>query len=290
MTDINALDTLILEAATNKTNPGGNTYRSLSLADSIKLAQNAKTSRRMVELTALKKDVVPERYERSMGTLGLSGQIKLLEARVGVIGAGGLGGFILELLARMGVGTLVIVDGDCFADSNLNRQLLGLEGNIGSSKVEAAAERIARVNGATEVIACHCRGDLSNLPDIFKGCDLVIDCLDNLSSRFDLEKACAQLNTMMIHGAIAGFLGQIAVIRPQKPMMAAIYGEMPAEGSGRGVEVKLGNPSFTPAMLASWQAGEAVKILAGLEGVLPEGVLLIIDMQSGESYRVELSA
>ena len=270
-------------------NPGGEKYNYLSVEAVGTLSDHIGEERRSVELAALKAGIIPERYQRSIGTVGINGQIKLLEARVGVAGCGGLGGITLEMLARMGVGTLVAVDDDTFADSNLNRQLLALEENLGRPKVEAAASRIKMVNSAVNLVTYHCRGDRTNLPEIFAGCNLVIDCLDNLHSRFDLEKACIKLNVPLVHGAIAGFLGQVAVIRPDKPLLASIYGSESDRSSDRGVERELGNPATTPSMIASWQVIEAVKYLARLDGVLPSGKMLIIDMYSGESYQLELS-
>lgn len=280
---------ITLDAAVEGTDPAGDSYLYLTLQSTGLIASENNVSKRIVEIAALEADIIPDRYQRSIGTVGTEGQIKLLEAKVGVIGAGGLGGFVLELLSRMGVGRLVVVDGDSFTDSNLNRQLLGLETNLGKSKVRAAAERIIEVNSSVEVETHHCLGTSSNLPEIFKGCDLVLDCLDNLPSRFDLEKVCGELGITMIHGAIAGFLGQIAVIRPDQPLLSAIYGNIAESGAKRGVETQLGNPAATPAMLASWQVNEAVKYLAGLEGVLASDKLLIIDMQAGESYQVAVS-
>ncbi len=278
----------IKDAADEKKDPAGNEYRSLSLAQSKKLSVQFSVAMREVEMAALQAQIIPERYHRSHGTLGLEGQIQLLQSKVAVIGAGGLGGFVIELLARMGLGYLIVVDDDSFADSNLNRQLFSLNDNLGKPKVEEAARRVAQVNEAVEVKTFHCRAGLQNLPSMIKDCDLVIDCLDNLPSRFDLEKICSEMQITMIHGAIAGFLGQIAVVRPGRSMLTAIYGNISESSSDKGIETKLGNPAFTPAMLASWQAGEAVKLLAGLDGVLEENKLLIIDMLSGESYQVEL--
>lgn len=289
MSEIKQLTNSIKEAAVNGKDPAGNDYRYLTLAQTSLLAVEHRLTHREVELAALKQGIIPDRYQRSIGTLGLSGQTKLLESTVGVVGAGGLGGFVLELLTRMGVGKLLVVDGDSFTDSNLNRQLFSSEKTLGCSKADIAAKRIAAVNSATEVEAHHLIGDVDNLPALLEGCDLVIDCLDNLPSRFALEKVCCQLGIILIHGAIAGFLGQVAVIRPETPLLEAIYGPVTESGITRGVEVQLGNPAATPAMLASWQASEAVKILAGLEGVLAANKLLIIDMQSAESYQVEVT-
>lgn len=288
--DNKKLEIAILDAALEANNPAGENYRSLTLAKTLGLANDFAIPERLVERIALETAVIPERYQRSVGTVGIEGQIRLLNARVGIVGAGGLGGFALELLARMGVGQLVVVDDDIFSDSNLNRQLLAEENNLGESKAETAVKRIAAVNSAVEVTAYNARGDLATMPIFFSGCDLVLDCLDNLPSRFELEKVCAQLGVVMIHGAIAGFLGQLAVIRPDRPLLTSIYGSVAESGVKKGVEVYLGNPASTPAMLAAWQANEAVKFLAGLDGVLPPNKLLIIDMQAGESYQVEVGA
>ncbi len=279
----------IADQAKDGTNPAGSPYRYLTVAATAKLAAVHDLPPRQVEVAALDLEIIPDRYERSIGTVGLEGQKKLLQSTVGVIGAGGLGGFALELLARMGVGRLVVVDDDIFSDSNLNRQLLATEKSLGQEKVKTAAEHIAAVNSSVEVKAIKCRGTEENLPDIFAPCDLVLDCLDNLSSRFALEKACSKLGITMVHGAIGGFLGQLAVIRPDRPLLEAIYGKPGPNGFDKGIEVQLGNPAATPAMVASWQVSEAVKILAGLEGVLAANIMLVIDMQSGETYQIEVS-
>ncbi len=280
----------VIDAASTKKSPAGEEYSSLSLAGSKNLAKKHDISRRIVEIAALEAGIIPERYQRNIGTVGIGGQLKLLNSAVGVVGAGGLGGFAIELLARMGVGRLFVVDDDVFSDSNLNRQLIAHEKNLDRPKADAAAKRISEINGAVSVKAFFRRGDAVNLLKIFEECDLILDCLDNLTSRFELEKVSRQLGVVMVHGAIAGFLGQLAVIRPEHPVLEKIYGPLDDGKADRGAEVQLGNPATTPAMLASWQANEAVKILAGLEGVLPEDNMLIIDMQSGESFRIEVSA
>ncbi|MEW5784719.1 MAG: HesA/MoeB/ThiF family protein [Bacillota bacterium] len=268
------------QAARQGVNPAGEGYRFLTLPDSIQLAERLRLPRAIVEQAALEQGIIPERYQRSIGTIGTEGQLRLLRSKVGIVGAGGLGGYAVELLARMGVGRLVVIDGDTFTDSNLNRQLLAVEKELNWSKAGAAARRVKEINGAVEVTSLQRRGDAFNLADFLDGCDLALDCLDNLSTRFALEEACGLLNIPLVHGAIAGFMGQLAVIRPGRPLFAHIYGAPAPENSDQGVETTLGNPAFTPAMLAAWQVGEAVKILAGLDGALTDK-LLIIDMFSG---------
>lgn len=279
----------IKKAASTGTDPSGESYRFLSLHATRRLSKDNGIAIRQIEITALENAVIPERYHRNIGTIGIAGQIQLLKSTAGILGAGGLGGFAIELLARMGIGKLVVIDQDVFDESNLNRQLMATEENMKLSKTEEAAARIRTVNSAVEITRYQCRGDQGNLPEMLDGCNVVLDCLDNLPSRFALEEACQQLKIIMVHGAIAGFLGQLAVIRPGRPILASIYGTGKNSGPEKGIEVKLGNPAVSPAMLASWQVSEAVKILTGLDGILEADLLLIIDMQAGESYRVELS-
>ncbi len=287
--DHQKLNNLLLDVSHSGQDPAGKEYRFLSLETTAELAVEFKITVSEIELAALQLDIIPERYQRNIGTIGATGQRKLLQSAVTVVGNGGLGGFVIEMLARMGVGRIIAIDGDCFADSNLNRQLLATEKNLGQSKAQAAAERVTLVNSSTIVDSYHLIGTEKNLPPLLKDCNLVIDCLDNLPSRFDLEKVCSRLNLVLVHGAIAGMLGQIAVIRPGKPLLESIYGSITESGMTRGVEVQLGNPATTPAMLAAWQVSEAVKYLVGLDGVLPENILLIIDMQTAEAYKIEVA-
>lgn len=280
---------ILLKTSRCGVNPAGESYRCLSLEDTVSLAGRLGLTRRELEIAALEAGVIPDRYQRNLGTIGIAGQIKLLRARAGIVGAGGLGGFAVELLARCGVGRLTVIDSDSFDTTNLNRQLYALEGGLRLNKAAAAAHRVEGINGAVEVTAHRCRGDSGNLPRLLQGSDLVLDCLDNLQTRFSLEEACQKLKIPLVHGAIAGFMGQVAVIRPGRPLLAAIYGRQTAQIPDRGVETNFGNPSFTPAVVAAWQAAEAVKLLAGL-GASLDDTLLLIDLFSGETTRLALTA
>jgi hypothetical protein len=141
----------ILEKATPYVAPNRKTFSTLALADRDELAALFQATPREVELAALRAEVVPQRYLRNMGSLGIQGQIRLLRATALLIGAGGLGGTIAQLLARMGLGKLLIADGDSFSEDNLNRQALSGEENTGVRKVQAARQSLARINRATEV-------------------------------------------------------------------------------------------------------------------------------------------
>lgn len=241
---------------------------------------------RDVELAALDCGVVPSRYARNLGTVGLEGQSKLLRATVGVVGLGGLGGYVVETLARMGVGTLMLIDGDVFEDHNLNRQLLGTLDNLGMAKTQAACQRITRVNAAVEAV-CHTETlTQENLPQLLDGADVVVDALDRLPTRLMLQDGVQALGIPLVHGSIAGFLGQVTTIFPGDPGLHALYGD----GDGlpeQGLESELGTPAATPMAVAAWEAQEVVKLLTG-RGELLRNRLLVIDMGSCTSRVLQL--
>ncbi|MDY6796734.1 MAG: HesA/MoeB/ThiF family protein [Actinomycetota bacterium] len=223
-----------------------------------------------IEITALQAGIIPLRYLSNIGTLGIPGQLELLRSCVGICGLGGLGGYVVELLARIGVGHLILADGDIFEEDNLNRQNLCTESSLGRLKAEEAAERVRVINSSLRV-AAHSRfvagGDVR---EIYGETDLVVDALDTVSARFALEAGCTELGIPMVHGAIAGDSGQVMTIFPGDPGLKIIY----SSGDDRGVETIEGNPSTTPALVASVQATEAVKIICGGEP-LRRGFLLI---------------
>ncbi len=234
---------------------------------------------REVELAALEMDVIPWRYLRNMGTAGLEGQAKLLRATVAIVGLGGLGGNVVEALARMGVGCLILIDGDVFEEHNLNRQVLSSEARLGLGKVQVARRRVAEINGATEVIGHAVMLTRENLPRLLQGADVVVDGLDRLPSRLILQEGARALGIPMVHGSIAGFLGQVMTIFPGDPGLDSLYGggnELPEQG----LETQLGTPAATPMAVAAWEAQEVVKILLGREEPLRRR-LLVMDMESG---------
>lgn len=227
-------------------------------------------------LKMLKAGVIPERYQRNIGTIGIEGQCLLLKAKVVIVGAGGLGGNIIELLTRQGVGYLRIIDGDCFTEHNLNRQLLATESNLGSNKAMTAAKRIAEVNSDVYADAVPQMLDVNNVRQLLAGMDVVVDALDSINSRLLLSKVTRELGIPLVHGAIAGSTGQVTTLLPGKPGLDKLYKF--DDGLDKGIEVLLGNPATTPAFAAALQAQEVVKILTGV-GELLSGRLLYFDME-----------
>ncbi|HOX33298.1 MAG TPA: HesA/MoeB/ThiF family protein [Spirochaetales bacterium] len=238
---------------------------------------------REVEAAALGSGLMPSRYARNAGTIGLAGQARLHAATVVVAGCGGLGGYLVELLARLGVGAIVAVDPDSFEESNLNRQLLATVSSLGLPKAEAAARRIREINPA--VIARPVRAilDSRNAPAILEGADAVADGLDRIESRRDVASACAALGVPFVHAAVAGWYAQATVQAPGSRAVEELYG--PREGAG--VESDLGNPAFAPALAAAIEAAETCKLLLGLGRGLA-GRLLSVDLLAMESAEFPL--
>ncbi len=258
----------------------------LTIAAVRQLAQQHGLSPREVEIAALRCGIVPERYRRNVGTVGWEGQIALLQAHVAVVGAGGLGGWVIETLARMGVGQLAIYDGDVFQENNLNRQLGCTEATLGRPKAQVLAERVAQVNSAVTVTPYRTYLSEANAATLLQGADVVVDALDTLPARFVVQNAAATLGIPLVHGAIAGYTGQVMTILPGDPGLEALYG--PGPHPERGVEVALGNPSATPMMIASWQAQQVVKIITGAQEGLLRMRLLLLDAQAGDATVIRL--
>lgn len=248
------------------------------------LAASSGLPAREVERWACENGLVPSRYERSIGTLGLDGQARLLASTVAVVGLGGLGGLLTDLLARAGVGRLVLVDGDTFSDHNLNRQLLCDESNLGQPKAAAAARHAGLVNGAVETRVFETFLEEANSREILSGCSLAVDALDSNGARRTLRQACRELGIPMVHGAIAGFWGQVGVFSPED---ATPWDGPDGELPDRGIELETGNPPFTPAFVASLEAAEAIKILAGVSKPLRHR-LLWADLDRGEFHKLRL--
>lgn len=257
--------------------PAGD-MRLLALADAQALADEFGTSVREVEMAALTARILPARYVRNLGTVGWDGQLRLLQATVAVVGCGGLGGWIIEGLARMGVGHLILVDCDNFEENNLNRQLLCTEETLGRNKALVARERVAQVNGAVQVTAHPVRATAENLPALLAGAEVAVDALDTIPLRLTLQDVVAALGIPLVHGAIAGYVGQATTVFPGDAGLRAIYGV--GAVPERGVEAQWGNPAATPMMVAAWQVQEVIKILTG-RGEPLRGRLLYLDAEAG---------
>lgn len=209
------------------------------------------------------------RYMRNIPALSEAECALLRGKKAAVIGCGGLGGHIIELLARVGVGHIVAVDGDSFDESNLNRQLLSETALIGKSKAKAAKERVQRINPDVDVRAVEAFLCEANAADIISGCDAVLDALDNVNARRVLSRACENSGIPYIYGAISGWVAQCALSMPGDGLIEKLFGNEP-EITDKSVL------SFTPALCAAAQCALCVKLLCGR------------DVQSGQIYYFDL--
>ncbi|MFP3879945.1 MAG: HesA/MoeB/ThiF family protein [Dehalococcoidia bacterium] len=205
------------------------------------------------------------RYERQIlyPDFGRRGQEKLKRSHVVVAGLGGLGCSASLHLASTGVGHITLVDNDRVELSNLNRQVLHYEEDIGEKKPFSAARKLAELNSSIEFTPAFEKITECNAEEIIKGADLVIDGMDNLETRFVLNKACVARRIPLIHGAIHGLLGQITTIIPGKtPCLACILPEVAPRKALFPVF------SVTPGVIAVLQVTEAIKLLAEFGSLL----------------------
>ncbi|MGW8194602.1 MAG: HesA/MoeB/ThiF family protein, partial [Desulforhopalus sp.] len=151
-------------------------------------------------------------------------QLRLLHSHVVIVGLGGLGGTVTEILARVGVGRLTLVDGDNFDESNLNRQLLSKIDSLGLSKAKAAEKRVAEVNPAVEVTVVDQFFNKDNSLEILFGASLAVDCLDTIPDRFVLEDGCRREGIPLVSAAIGGTSGQAVITFPGDPGLRSVYG------------------------------------------------------------------
>jgi len=276
----------IVESAETYIAPDGKKHSVVSLKIVASIADSQRISAKEVEITALKQGIIPRRYLRNIGTIGIDGQIKLLQATVAVVGAGGLGGTIIELLARQGVGHLIIIDNDCFTEQNLNRQIMSRESNMGEYKTIVAAKRVREINSTIEVTKFLERLARENAQKLLSGAQVVADGLDNLPSRLAVEHACRCLAIPYVYGTIAGFSGQLMSIFPDDVGLSSIYGSSNTILE-QGIETKIGNPSAMPAMIAALEVQEVVKIITRV-GKPVRNQILLVDATECTIDRIEL--
>lgn len=215
------------------------------------------------------------RHQRNIGPLTPGDQAVLGRSRVCVVGCGGIGGHVLELLGRLGVGYITAVDGDSFDVTNLNRQLLSTEETLGCPKAAAAKARMASIDPDILLTAVDAYLTQDNAAQLLAGHDLVIDALDSIPTRLLLQRVCAQLGIPLIHGAVEGWFLQVTTVFPGEDTLSRLYPGAASEPASR-IPVL----SFVPAFAASVQVSEAVKLLTG-KGAPLRGKILFADLLTG---------
>jgi len=198
------------------------------------------------------------------------GQERLRRATVGIAGVGGLGSPTAMYLTAAGVGRLVLADPQVPELSNLNRQLLHWTKDVGAApKVASAAGKLRALNPEVEVVerAVEVRED--NIAEVFAGCDLLVDCLDNLAPRMTLNAHALRTGTPLVHGAVEGWHGQVTVVLPGRtPCLACLFPRPPV------AKRTLPIIGATAGVFGSIQAGEAIKVLTGLGEPLASRLLV----------------
>ncbi len=262
-------------------------YTAIDLHNAHKITNATGATLYEVEEIALSKGITPTRYSRNQRILSTSDQKQLHLAHIAIIGLGGLGGGVTELLARIGIGNLTLIDGDSFDESNLNRQLLSTVSNIGKSKATVAGDRVRNINPAIRVKTHLQFLKEQNGYDLLDRVDLAIDCLDTISDRFTLEQICKERKIPMISAAVAGKSGQATVIYPEDTGLKTLYGERD-KAPKRGVEASTGTLSFTAAYMASIECAEAINIILKNDSSLRNS-LLFTDLSDYSVERIQTS-
>lgn len=208
-----------------------------------------------------------ERYGRHlrMPEVGEAGQLKLLDSKVLLVGAGGLGSPAALYLAAAGVGTLGIVDHDVVDRGNLQRQILHTDARVGSPKVDSAVVALSALNPGVRVRPYALRLDASNVDDILPGYDVLLDGADNFATRYLLNDACLKHGIPNVHGSVFRFEGQVSVFHPasEGPCYRCVYPEAPPPEMAPSC-AEAGVLGVLPGVVGLLQAVEAVKLLLGV--------------------------
>jgi molybdopterin/thiamine biosynthesis adenylyltransferase len=211
-----------------------------------------------------------ERYDRQImiGEIGQKGQEKLKRSRVIIAGAGGLGSSIAIYLTAAGIGMIRMIDHDQVALSNLNRQILHWEEDIGRKKVDSARTKLRNLNSVVEIEAIAETITEGNISHFVDGCDVIVDAMDNLPTRYLLNRCAIEKNIPFFHGAVNGFEGRVMTIIPGKTAcLRCMYrGPVPQE--------KFPVIGVAPAVIGSIQATEVIKYLIGIGRLLTNRLLI----------------
>ncbi len=219
-----------------------------------------------------------DRYIRQIPLVGVEGQEKLMDSKVLVVGAGGLGSVVVTYLACAGVGKIGIVDGDVVEEHNLQRQFIHA-GNVGKNKAVSAMEFVERLNPDVEVEVYPFNLNERNVR-IAKDYDVVASCPDNFETRLILNDFCVRNGIPMVHGAVYGFEGEVTTVTGS-PCYRCLYSSFPKQE-------KVGDSpifGFTCGVTGSIQCAEVVKVILGMEVL--KGKLLRFDLRCNDFFTVE---
>lgn len=260
--------------------PDGSAYHGLASDQVAILEKSLMLPAQAIEIAALENDIIPERYVRNFKAFSYQDQIALLKSTVAIIGLGGLGGGVVEILARIGIGTLILIDGDIFEETNLNRQMLSTHNGIGTSKALAAEQRVKKINSSVTTIIYKEFLDEQSGPSMLAEANVIVDCLDNIATRLLVQEIAKKLQKPMVSSALAGSSGQVTTILPGDKGLTLIYGGHSRQSS-TGVEKSLGCLAQAVTLLSALECSEVVKIILN-KGSLLQNRLLIVDLHSND--------
>ncbi|MBZ9570872.1 HesA/MoeB/ThiF family protein [Methanobrevibacter sp. TMH8] len=236
-----------------------------------------------------------EIVSRQMSIVTKSQQSRFKDAKVAVIGCGGIGGSVIEQLARMGVGKINLVDKDIFDLSNLNRQLISGLDTLGKEKSYSAKERIRNINPYVEVTAFNEELNEDNVEEVIGDSDVVIDALDNLVTRVIISRAAKKLGIPYVHGAIHGTMGQVSVYTPETKSYEEMF-QLPSTNKKLNEEIiekikglNYGVPPVigpNPNIVGCLEAFEAFKIITGVGEVTYSPKLLTFNILDLSSFNI----
>ena len=234
---------------------------------------------------------------RQMSIVTRSEQQRFKDAKITVIGCGGIGGETIEMLARMGIGELVLVDKDAFDLSNLNRQTLASLTDLGLDKSAVAAEKVRLINPYVKVTTFNEHVDQTNIDKVIGDSDIVIDALDNVLTRVIVSRKAKEKGIAYIHGAIHGTMGQITVFLPNSDKTYEEMFNLPSIGKELNDEtiealknVTSGVPPVigpTPNLIGCLEAFEAYKIITGVGKVTVAPKILTFDLLDLSSFSLD---
>jgi molybdopterin-synthase adenylyltransferase len=224
-----------------------------------------------------------ERYGRQLLCFGEAGQARLKNAHIVIAGAGGLGSPVAIYLSVAGVGQLTLIDCDTVERTNLNRQILHGEADIGRPKVESAAETLRALNPSIRIVDVHATIADENIAALVGDADGIVDAMDNYPTRFTLNRFAHERGIPLFHGAIRGFHGQATTCIPGRgPCLACLFPNVPPKEVSPVVGV-------TPGVIGCIQATEVIKYLTGV-GDLLTGRLLLWDGLAGHAEEIAIEA
>lgn len=267
-----SLETALAERAYTTKLPTGDTGQLIDLDDILRIAAESQCPGWRIEALALKANIIPVRYLRNMDEVSVEQQRSLLESSIAQVGLGGLGGSLLEMFLRAGIGRIRGADGDHFEESNLNRQALSSPSVLNTAKANVAKQRTEHVNPSVEFTPVTNFLDESTLPEFLHGATVAIDALGGLKTRQALQQAASQIGIPLVTGALAGWTGYISVVQP------GMAGPADIMGRDNAAEEKLGCPAPAVNLIASIMASETIKLLTDSPSPLA-GKMLLVDLR-----------